>query len=50
MLISKADGTREAFDGSKLTRSLERSGAEAAVAQRILDDIERELYEGITTQ
>lgn len=50
MRITKADGTQEDFDPHKLVRSLERSGAEEEVAQNVLRDIERELYDGITTQ
>jgi len=50
MRIIKADGTQEDFDPHKLVRSLERSGAEEEVAQNVLRDIERELYDGITTQ
>ena len=49
-LIAKADGELEPFDGSKLVHSLERAGAETAVARAIGGDIERELYQGITTQ
>lgn len=49
MLITKYDGTREAFDPLKLTSSLERAGASADVAHMILQQIEQEMREGMTT-
>ncbi|MES2006753.1 MAG: ATP cone domain-containing protein [Patescibacteria group bacterium] len=50
VLISKSDGTREPFAADKLVRSLSHAGASASVAQAIAHDIERELWNGITTQ
>jgi Holliday junction resolvase len=49
MLITKADGTEEDFDQSKLVASLKRSGAEVSVAQQVAEEITRGLYRGITT-
>jgi hypothetical protein len=49
-LVVKADGTQEPFDPHKLTASLKRSGAAEDVAAQILEDIEKELWNGISTQ
>lgn len=49
-LITKSDGTAEAFDPDKLVRSLSHAGASIPVAQAIARDIERELWSGISTQ
>jgi len=50
VLITKADGTREAFDNHKLMSSLARAGAERTSAQEIAEAVEHELFDGITTQ
>lgn len=50
MLITKADGEREPFNPHKLVQSLKRAGAETSVAESIEQDIEKELYNGISTQ
>lgn len=50
LLITKADGTREAFDNHKLLGSLARAGADAAAAHEISESIGEELFDGITTQ
>ncbi len=50
LLITKADGTREAFDNHKLLGSLARAGADAAAAREISELIGEELFDGITTQ
>lgn len=50
ILIAKADGTQELFNPEKLIFSLMRAGAEHAAARAIAEHIERELYNGITTQ
>lgn len=47
--VLKADGSTEAFVGSKLQLSLERAGASELVAQEIIGKIEKQLYNGITT-
>lgn len=49
-LITKADGTREAFDDHKLLSSLARAGADRTSAQEIALQVEGELFDGITTQ
>ncbi len=50
MLITKADGTREAFDNHKLLASLARAGADRTSAREISDLVAEELFDGITTQ
>lgn len=50
VLIAKADGTIESFNPEKLVASLLRAGAEHDEARAIADDVERQLYGGITTQ
>jgi hypothetical protein len=48
--VAKADGTLEAFKPAKLLQSLRRAGASDADAARIAQEIEGQLYRGITTQ
>jgi len=50
MLITKADGEREPFNPHKLVTSLKRAGADKTLAESIEKDIEKELYNGISTQ
>ncbi|HEV7449681.1 MAG TPA: ATP cone domain-containing protein [Candidatus Paceibacterota bacterium] len=50
LLITKADGTREAFDNHKLMASLARAGADRTGAIEIATQVEAELFDGITTQ
>lgn len=50
LLITKADGTREAFDNHKLLGSLARAGADPAAAHEISIQVGEELFDGITTQ
>lgn len=50
IFVAKADGTSEPFKPHKLLESLERAGADRAVAQDILTQVESELYSGMTTQ
>ncbi|HEY4511189.1 MAG TPA: ATP cone domain-containing protein [Candidatus Paceibacterota bacterium] len=42
-LITKADGTEEPFDPSKLVKSLRRAGAEEEIISRVAAHVEREL-------
>lgn len=49
MYVTKMDGSREPFDKEKLTRSLVRAGATASVAQRIVQHLERELVQEISS-
>lgn len=50
LLITKADGTREAFDNHKLLASLARAGADRTAAREISELVGGELFDGITTQ
>ena len=50
ILVRKADGESEAYNPEKLSQSLLRSGAEPSAAAAIGAEIEKELYNGITTQ
>lgn len=50
LLITKADGMREAFDPHKLLGSLARAGADRTTAQEISEQVSGELFDGITTQ
>ncbi len=47
--ITKADGTTELFQPEKLRSSLERAGATPGRAGEITKDMEKEIYDGITT-
>ncbi len=49
MQVTKMDGTQEEFDASKLYGSLERSGADETTIDSIINHIESELHDGITT-
>ncbi len=49
VLVSKADGTTEAFEPSKLRLSLTRAGAGEDVVDKIHKEIEGGLYAGIST-
>lgn len=50
ILVTKAGGETELFKPEKLVYSLKRSGAAADVASTIVNDIEKELWSGISTQ
>ncbi|MDG5798784.1 restriction endonuclease [Marinilabiliaceae bacterium ANBcel2] len=47
--IIKASGEKEIFDPSKLRRSLQRSGAEAQLAENVTDDISLWVKDGMNT-
>jgi hypothetical protein len=47
--VTKSDGTREAFDESKLVKSLERVKAAPATIDEIVDEVEREMTNGMST-
>jgi len=49
VFIVKADGTREAFDSSKLYDSLKRAGAKEDTANDIIRSILKEIEHGMTT-
>lgn len=50
MLITKADGTVEAFDPDKLRRSLRNSGASREAVEEVVKEIEAIAHEGMRTQ
>lgn len=47
--VVKADGEREFFDRRKLENSLHRVGADGAIIKKIVDHIEGEIVDGIST-
>ncbi|MCW3997984.1 MAG: restriction endonuclease [Candidatus Bathyarchaeota archaeon] len=47
--ITKADGSRQLFDREKVVRTCLRMGANRSIAYKIVGEIERQLYDGITT-
>jgi len=48
--ITKRSGEKAKYDSSKLKYSLERSGASQKVIREIMDKVEAQLYDGITTK
>jgi hypothetical protein len=50
ILITKADGEREAFDPSKLEHSLQNAGASSTMRARVLSHVMRELKPGMMTE
>jgi len=48
--IIKMNGEKAKFDQSKLRTSLERSGANNLVVQKVIDEVKALLYEGMTTK
>lgn len=50
MFVIKADGSRETFKNQKLKDSLKRSGATKEEIAHITSEVERVMYDGITTQ
>ncbi len=48
--ITKADGSTEAFDPLKLRSSLHKAGANEDAAVHIVDEVQKELHEGISTE
>ncbi|MBY0294171.1 restriction endonuclease [Patescibacteria group bacterium] len=48
--VAKADGTTENFDSLKLRSSLHKAGANEDTAVHIVDEITKELYDGIPTE
>jgi hypothetical protein len=47
--ITKSDGTKELFEEDKLAESLLHSGGSSALVKKIVDHIESEMVEGMTT-
>jgi len=50
VFVTKADGTRQAFDKTKIMRTCLRMGATLAVAGSIAEEIETGIYDGIETK
>jgi hypothetical protein len=48
--ITKSDGTRELFEEEKLVQSLKRIGTSPETIEEIVDTVEREMRDGMTTQ
>ncbi|MDB5224652.1 MAG: ATP-cone domain protein [Candidatus Adlerbacteria bacterium] len=49
MLVIKSDGYTEEFDPSKLHSSLIKAGADVDTAKRIVSEISKDIYSGIST-
>jgi hypothetical protein len=47
--ITKANGSRQLFDREKVVRTCLRMGANRSIAYKIVGEVERQLYDGITT-
>ncbi len=50
VLVTKADGTQEAFKKQKLRNSLRRAGATKEEIATVISSVEAELYDGMKTQ
>ncbi|MEA3378080.1 MAG: restriction endonuclease [Nanoarchaeota archaeon] len=50
VMIIKANGEKEKFEEKRLLGSLQRAGAEAKTASRVLEKIRAKLYDGISTK
>lgn len=50
VFIIKSDGTREVFEDSKLSASLEKAGASSEVRAKIAGHIAREIEDGMSTE
>lgn len=48
--ITKASGEQATFDSNRLKRSLQRSGANEEVIQKVINEVSSHLYEGISTK
>ena len=49
VFITKADGSRQLFDREKVVRTCLRMGVNQSIAFDIVNEVERQLYDGITT-
>lgn len=47
--ITKADGTKEPFEESKLIYSLKNAGGEDEIVNKIVDHIQSEIHDGVST-
>lgn len=50
IIVRKFDGTTQPFDESKLRNSLRRAGATTEIANRILIEVKKELFDGMSTK
>ncbi|MBL7891539.1 MAG: restriction endonuclease [Bacteroidia bacterium] len=50
IIITKASGERVPFSTEKLKRSLERSGASETIINNVITEVEKNLFEGISTK
>lgn len=50
LFVTKASGERNAFSEEKIRVSLRRSGADEEQIDSILDEVKKQLYDGITTK
>ncbi|MBU0613788.1 restriction endonuclease [Patescibacteria group bacterium] len=50
MLIVKSDGSVQQYDKSKVERSILRSGIDKEKAKKILDEVELQVHDGMTTK
>jgi len=50
IMVVKADGRRELFDRNKLLRSARMMGAGDEVAEQAVEEVERRIYDGISTR
>jgi hypothetical protein len=50
MRVTKYSGELVQYDGRKLIKSLQKSGAEMAMAETIVKEIESEMYDGISSK
>ncbi len=50
IFITKANGEQEAFDKDKMILALKNSGVSEAESNRIVGEVEKRLYDGITTR
>ncbi len=48
--VTKADGSKQLFDREKIVQTCQRMGANPKVAIQVAQEIENNLYEGITTR
>jgi hypothetical protein len=48
--VTKADGSRQLFDGEKVVKTCIRMGATRSVAESVVKEIEARLYDGIETK
>lgn len=48
--VIKTTGKKEEFDGGKVWRAVKRAGASDEVAKRVTDEVDRRLYDGISTR